>query len=182
MKVWGRRSKAALGVLTELLAGRCRELSEFNQSGNQNMARGGKRQGAGRKRGAATKRTSAAANKLSKSGVLPLEILVTAMRDAWKSNDMELACGLARDAAPYFHARVSPKDAPLKLKGVTGTLSEKGEAVLSAMARGEISPGQAGEILSALASQGRIVETTELEKRIAALEQAANTKQNGGRT
>lgn len=136
------------------------------------MARGGKRTGAGRKRGAVTKRSSAAANKLSKSGVLPLEILVTAMRTAWTSGETEQACALARDAAPYLHPRMAAKDTPVKLKGLTGTLSEKGEAVLSAMARGEISPGQAGEFLSALASQGRIIETTELERRVSELEQA----------
>lgn len=143
------------------------------------MARGGRRPNAGRKRGAVTKRSAATANKLAESGVLPLEILVTAMRDAWKACDVEAACSLARDAAPYFHAKL--KDAPVKLQGLTGTLSDKGEAIVTAMASGEISPGQAAEFLGALASQARLIEATELEQRITALEHAANTHQNGGR-
>lgn len=134
------------------------------------MARGGKRKGAGRKRGAVTKRSSATANKLVESGVLPLEVLVTSMREAWAAGETELACSLARDAAPYFHAK--PKDMPVNLQGLPGSLSDRGEAILSAMARGEISPGQASELLSALATQTKLIEATELEKRITALEQA----------
>lgn len=140
------------------------------------MARGGKRLGAGRKCGAVTKRSSATASNLAQSGVLPLEILVTAMRETWTVGEMDKACALARDAAPYFHAK--PKDTPVKLQGLTGTLSDKGEAVLTAMANGEISPSQAAELLGALASQARLIEATELEQRITALEQAANMKQH----
>lgn len=134
------------------------------------MARGGKRPRAGRKRGAVTKRSAAAANKLVQSGALPLEILVESMRTAWTDGEMDKACALARDVAPYFHARVSPKDAPVKLEGLNGTLSEKSEVVLSAMASGEITPEEATRIMQAVVAQARIVEVNELERRVAALE------------
>jgi len=132
--------------------------------------RGGKRPRAGRKRGAVTKRSAAAANKLVQFGALPLEILVESMRTAWTAGEMDKACALALDVAPYFHARVSPKDAPVKLKGLTGTLSEKSEAVLSAMASGQITPEEATRIMQTISAQARVVEVDELERRIAALE------------
>ena len=134
------------------------------------MTRGGKRQGAGRKIGAVTKKSSVVANELSQSGIMPLEILVTSMRTAWTSGDTALACSLARDAAPYMHPRIAPKDTPVNLKKFTGNLTDQGQAVLAAMASGEVSPGQASDVLTALASQARITEITDLEQRVATLE------------
>ena len=50
------------------------------------------------------------------------------------------------------------------------TLTEKAQAVLGAVGKGEISPDVASTILGALASVGRIQETDELLARIEALE------------
>lgn len=66
-----------------------------------------------------------------------------------------------------------PKDDPIELPAMTGTLADSGQAVLSAVAEGRISPEEAGALMTALASQARIVEVTEIEKRLAALEEAA---------
>jgi hypothetical protein len=134
------------------------------------MARGGKRHGAGRKVGAVTKKSSAVAGQLAQSGIMPLEILVTSMRTAWASGDVALACKLANDTAPYMHPRIAPKDMPVNLKNFTGDLANQGQSVLAAMAKGEVSPGQASDVLTALASQARITEITDLERRVAALE------------
>ncbi|WP_434108015.1 DUF5681 domain-containing protein [Paraburkholderia caffeinilytica] len=65
---------------------------------------------------------------------------------------------------------IKTKDAPISISGLTGSLAEQGQAVLSAMAGGEITPDEANSVLAAIAAQVRIVEVDELEKRIAALE------------
>ena len=136
------------------------------------MTRGGKRPGAGRKPGAVTKKSAAAASKLAKYGPLPLEILVISMRNAWAVKNVELACALADKCAPYFHAKISAKDAPVIIAGLAaGKLSERGEAAIAAMGRGELSPSQVADVLATLASQSRLVETTELERRIRAIEE-----------
>jgi hypothetical protein len=63
-----------------------------------------------------------------------------------------------------------PKDEPIEIRGLKGTLSEQGENIISAMGEGKLTPSEAASMLSALASQTRIVEADQLEKRLAALE------------
>lgn len=62
---------------------------------------------------------------------------------------------------------VDPADA-LELQGQT--LTEQGRSALAALANGEIATSQFAQILTALASLAKLVETDELERRIAALE------------
>lgn len=50
-------------------------------------------------------------------------------------------------------------------------LATQGRAVVNALARGVIPPGQAGVLLSGLATLARLIELDELERRIAALEE-----------
>ncbi len=50
------------------------------------------------------------------------------------------------------------------------SLTAKGEAVLSAISQGDLSPDQGTKLLQALTGQARLVEVEELERRIAALE------------
>ena len=57
-----------------------------------------------------------------------------------------------------------PKDAPL---------GEKGTAVFAAIAGGEITPQQGATMIGALSSIAKIIEFTEFEKRLVALERAA---------
>lgn len=69
---------------------------------------------------------------------------------------------------------VKAKDTPISISGLTGSLAEQGQAVLAAMAAGEITPDEASTVMQAIAAQVRIVEADELEKRIAALEERSN--------
>jgi hypothetical protein len=66
-----------------------------------------------------------------------------------------------------------PADAPLPLQGA---------AVLAATAAGDLAPGQGAEILGALASQAKLIEADELERRITAIEQALEQRAGGVHT
>lgn len=50
------------------------------------------------------------------------------------------------------------------------TLTDKAMSVLAALGTGEIAPGQASQLLQGLGALAKIVETDELQRRIAALE------------
>ena len=68
---------------------------------------------------------------------------------------------------------VSPfraKDDTVTLDDIEGTLTEKGEKIINAMGKGELSPSDASSMLTALAAQARILEIEELEKRVLKLE------------
>ena len=52
-----------------------------------------------------------------------------------------------------------------------GTLTAQGRAVLSAVAAGELAPGQGAQLLAAIGSLARVTEVDELADRVAALEQ-----------
>jgi hypothetical protein len=65
---------------------------------------------------------------------------------------------------------------PIDLNG--GTLTDKAEAVVQALAGGDISPSQAATLLSAIGSLAKAREVDELEQRVAALE-AAKGSSNG---
>lgn len=62
-------------------------------------------------------------------------------------------------------------EAPVKLEGFDGTLSEQGQSILRAMGNGKLASSQTASLLQALAAQTRIVEAEELEKRVKALEE-----------
>ena len=69
---------------------------------------GGKRSGAGRKKGSPTKRTlktNEIAEKAAGEGVLPLQVILEAMRSHYAAGDLDRAAAFAKDAAPYQHPR-----------------------------------------------------------------------------
>lgn len=71
--------------------------------------------------------------------------------------------------------RVLPSLRPVELPAALvlpegGTLAEQAQSVVQAAAAGELAPGQAAQIIAALGGVAKIVETTELLKRIEALE------------
>jgi hypothetical protein len=74
------------------------------------MPKGGKREGAGRKPGSLTKRTREIAEGAAASGETPLEYMLRRMRDP--SADEHTRADMAKAAAPYVHARISPVQAP----------------------------------------------------------------------
>lgn len=74
------------------------------------MAHGGARPGAGRKKGTRNKLTevqSAKVTRIAGSGELPLEIMVTRMRELWGAGDKDEAVAIAEKCAPYFHPRLA---------------------------------------------------------------------------
>lgn len=79
------------------------------------MARGGARAGAGRKSKSPNKLTSIRQAMIAKAcfnGLSPLDVMITAMRDAWDNKKVEDATKYAAMAAPYVH----PKLASTELK------------------------------------------------------------------
>lgn len=64
---------------------------------------------------------------------------------------------------------VKPSSEDLSIR-TKGTLQERGEALVSSMIRGGISPEQASVALNALAAQAKLVEQSEILDRIAQLE------------
>lgn len=65
------------------------------------------------------------------------------------------------------------KDDPVSLPGLGDSLAENSRVVMRLLAEGDLTPEEASSILQAMASQVRIIEADEIEKRIAALEHAA---------
>jgi hypothetical protein len=89
--------------------------------------RGGKRPGSGRKKGIPNKVSAAREFAAQSSGETPADVLLGAMREFWglaqkstntrkRSEYLRAAAAIARDSAPYFHARrvstANPPDAP----------------------------------------------------------------------
>jgi hypothetical protein len=66
---------------------------------------------------------------------------------------------------------IKAQSEPVKLGKLTGTLAERGQAIITAMGRGAIAPTEASAALQALATQARIQEIDELERRLAVLEE-----------
>ena len=67
------------------------------------MARGGPREGAGRKKGGSNRITEEAIAKAEASGILPLDFMLSVMRD--ESEDKARRLDAAKSAAPYLHAK-----------------------------------------------------------------------------
>ncbi len=91
------------------------------------MDHGGKRAGAGRKPGAATQKTRLIADRATAEGITPLEVMLEAMRSLHAGGALVQAAGLAKDAAPYMHARLSAvtMDATLSDADVTTLTDEQ---------------------------------------------------------
>lgn len=107
---------------------------------------------------------------------------ITKMRDALAIEVPEILSGLVTaakggdvQAARLILERVLPP-----LKGIEqaiklqlpagGTLTARADAMLSAAANGELAPGQAAQLISAIGTLARVTEIDELAKRIEKLE------------
>lgn len=75
------------------------------------MARGGARPGAGRPRGVSPKKTQALRDAVAKGGVMPLDYLLSVMRN--KKMETGTRLDAAKAAAQYIH----PKLAAIELSG-----------------------------------------------------------------
>lgn len=71
------------------------------------MPVGGKRAGAGRKKGSLTKKNRDIAEKALADGITPLEVMLKAMRMKADDGDWTGAAAIAKDAAPYMHAKLA---------------------------------------------------------------------------
>ena len=105
------------------------------------------------------------------------EMRETLATDLHKIIDTLKAQALAGDpqAIRIILDRVLPSLRPVELPAalalpVGATLAEQARAVVQAAADGEIAPSQAAQIVSALGGVARIIEATELVRRIEALE------------
>ncbi len=94
------------------------------------MTHGGARKGAGRPRGAATKRTRKIADRESRKGITPLEVMLKAMRAHAEKKDWDAAASIAKDAAPYMHAKLAsvqhsgPKGGPIQTVNLTNVSAD----------------------------------------------------------
>jgi hypothetical protein len=108
----------------------------------------------------------ATAEKLRNALVADLpEILAVIVKNA-KGGDITAAKTILERVLPPLKA----VEVPAYLAELTGTLSDQGQTILRAMAAGTLSPGQAVQLLGAIAAQAKIVEVDELGRRLEALE------------
>ena len=105
------------------------------------------------------------------------EMRETLATDLYKIIETLKAQALAGDAQAIriILDRVLPSLRPVELPTVLAlpigaTLAEQARAVVQAAADGEIAPSQAAQIVTALGGVAKIIETTELVRRIEALE------------
>jgi len=68
------------------------------------------------------------------------------------------------------------RDESVSLPLGEGSLTEKGNAVLTALGNGELAPDVATAVLQGIAAQVRIIETDEISRRLDALEAAADAR------
>lgn len=94
------------------------------------------------------------------------ELIKKAVEMAKAGDPTMLKACLDRIVSPYRAI-----DPPVKIEGIEGSLSAKGEQVIAAALRdGILSASEASCLLTALAAQARIIEVDELERRIRRLE------------
>ena len=65
---------------------------------------------------------------------------------------------------------LKPTEQAMELALLGDTLTDKGRAVLGAVSSGELSPGQGGQLITAIGTLARVAEIDDLERRIGELE------------
>jgi hypothetical protein len=97
-----------------------------------------------------------------------LRKIVKVLEAAALGGDVQAARLLIEKSVPSLRAESKAVKIPALTAAKTPT--EKAEAIVDAAGRGEISASVATELLTAMASAMKVVETDELQRRIAALE------------
>jgi hypothetical protein len=95
----------------------------------------------------------------------PPGILDSVVRSA-KRGDVQAARTILERVLPPLKAI----ELPTVIEKLSGTLSEQGQTILAAMASGALAPGQATQLLGALAAQARVTEVDDLARRLGDLE------------
>lgn len=130
--------------------------------------------GKGRIAGSRNRRTEAVL-ALIEEGESPCAFALRVMRDDEQPPDLRLHA--AKMAAPYIHSKPQPEprvigfELPAQIDGSEGLLAVH-EALLRATANGELALDDARDLSGMLEAHRRLVETLDLEQRIARLEQA----------
>lgn len=129
--------------------------------------------GKGRRQGSRNKRTEQTL-ALADVGESPLALMVRVSRD--KNQDLPMRLNAARWAAPFLHPKPYPEQPvvsfrlPETITTATG-LTEAHAEILKAVADGELAVTLARDLSAILETQRRLVETADLEARVAKLEQ-----------
>jgi len=89
---------------------------------------------------------------------------------AMKKENPSAAVSACIGKARLHGVLIKETSTPIKIRNLTGTLTEQGQRIVTAMGNGEVTPTDASSMLQALAAQARIIEIDELEKRIRKLE------------
>jgi hypothetical protein len=94
----------------------------------------------------------------------------------------QMAQDAAKEAAPYCHHRLVPLGRAIKFKLVkierAADAIKATAAIVAAVAAGEITPSEAGELSKVVDSFTRAVEAADFEARLAKLEKAHETQQH----
>lgn len=98
--------------------------------------------------------------------------ILAALVEAAKAGDVTAARVILDRVLPSL----KPNEQPVLLDLAGDTLSAKAAAVLDAVAAGELAPGQAAQLVSALGTMAKIIETDDLAQRVAKLEERHATK------
>ena len=107
------------------------------------------------------------ATRLRQSIAEHIPAIITAMVKRARSGDTAAATLLLSRCLPPLR----PESSAQSIKAAGGSLGERAEAVVRAAVDGEIPASAASDLMSVLAGQAKILETVELERRIAALEE-----------
>ena len=96
------------------------------------------------------------------------EAIIKAMIEQAKAGDMQAAKALLDRVLPAL----KPESQAIHLPELVaaGTMAEKARAAIDAAGAGAVSPSAASDLVSAIAGLAKIIETTELQKRLEALE------------
>ena len=117
------------------------------------MARG-KGQGAGRPKGAKNKKTQELIARAEAGGVMPLDVLLYAMRLHYAAGEYDKAAEIAKDAAPYLHNRRAavvvsgPEGGPVQAEvkhDATDELRQYADAI-RALVAGELGSPSVGRV------------------------------------
>ena len=99
-----------------------------------------------------------------------------ASKESWEPEQVP---SLKAKADIYFRLldkclpNLRPVELPVMVSLTGETLTQKGQSVIAAVGRGELSPSDASSLLSALTSQARVAEIDDLEQRVRELEASA---------
>jgi hypothetical protein len=110
----------------------------------------------------------ATVEKLRAALVKDLPEVIKAVVDRAKTGDAQAARTILERVLPPL----KPIEPPVILGAITGTLTEQSQTILDAMTAGLLAPGQAVQLIGAIAAQAKITEIDELGRRIAELEKA----------